>query len=224
MKERLFWIICLGLISSYYFADSTQKNSTVPESSPDEPAAILSSPILGLEIWQDGSKVGMAKIGPRDLKVSVKPREPFEMRVPHDRIQVCVWINDSIFKAILDPESTPVDWIEPELFSPELFCGSTPAAMGDNPTYLVLGVQNYLDYDPDEGRWSKLNKSTNNMYSYLVTHFEYCQIKSYITKNTKMFMAVWADKNETSSIEDEELEFFVLDGLAFDGRGLQPRP
>jgi len=172
------------------------------------PEKILSSPRLGIEIWQKDKRVGMVKIGARNLKSLLKPGF-FEIKVPYDDILVFAWVNDSTFKAIVPYiNSNELPW------TVQNGCG---AAMGSNPTYLVLGPDgcNALFYNEQVKR-TRLRKSTNNMYSYPVTRFDwsiYLAAPNNLRKKQQIFMAVWADENDNNTIEGNEIEFLVLDGL-----------
>ena len=69
----------------------------------DEPADFLRTPVLGLQVWQDGKQVDLVdgSTGERDLVVVELARDPFELWLPEamaeDGLAVCAWTDDSVF-------------------------------------------------------------------------------------------------------------------------------
>jgi hypothetical protein len=191
-----------------------------------EPTALVRSPWLGLQIWQNGTRNDMS-LGDRyastDRLVRVPmSNDPFEIRLPKPPkdvgIQVCAWTDDSIFslKQGIDLSSPRARRGSAQFFA--LGTGMAETAFGTGRLMLNKGAHNYYI----DNRVETSDGQSIIYVSSVVPPRQYPDMpkipmpsvrkKTPATElNTNIFLTVLVDGNSNYVIDNEEYQYVKLE-------------
>lgn len=175
------------------------------ESQPKTADENFLSPVLGMEVFQDGENVKLksSTSNVEARSVVTLGKRPFLLSLPkhsdNDVFQLCIWTDDSIFKEV----RVGLDTDEVSFYSP----GSGIAA--ERKPYSTIYIDNIAHNYLHSPRLIKLE---TNRHGISISTLGLDRKEYSITEQSgPLYTVIFTDLNKNKVIDKDELEYFVFE-------------